>query len=153
VRIGQRQVQEFHEAMGLTVGKTPAIREPELRARLLLEECFETVEALLGSFGAADLIEDMFEKWAAEDPKFVDEREQPRPSLPDVADGIADLIYVAYGTAVACGIDLERIEEAVHRTNMAKKDGPIDETGKKRKPPGWTPPDVAGLLREQGWKP
>jgi predicted HAD superfamily Cof-like phosphohydrolase len=145
VRIGQRQVQEFHEAMGLTVGTTPAIREPELRARLLLEECFETVDALLGE-DAVDAVNAAYEAWQGRD-------YDGGPDLAGVADGIADLIYVAYGTAVACGIDLERIEEAVHRTNMAKKDGPIDETGKKRKPPGWTPPDVAGLLREQGWKP
>jgi hypothetical protein len=34
---------------------------------------------------------------------------------------------------------------------MAKMSGPVDEHGKKRKPEGWKPPDIAGELRRQGW--
>jgi predicted HAD superfamily Cof-like phosphohydrolase len=141
----QSDVREFHREMGLTIGETPAIREPELRARLILEEAYETVVGLLGSRRSHDVVHDAFYRWW--------NMKDVAPSLPDVADGIADLIYVAFGTAVACGIDLAPIWGAVHASNMAKKDGPIDENGKKRKPPGWVPPDVEGELRKQGWKP
>jgi predicted HAD superfamily Cof-like phosphohydrolase len=63
--------------------------------------------------------------------------------FPGYIDSIVDAIYLMIGDAVACGVDLRPIWDAVHRANMAKeKDG-----NKPIKPPGWTPPDVAGLLR------
>jgi hypothetical protein len=34
---------------------------------------------------------------------------------------------------------------------MAKVGGALDANGKFRKPPGWTPPDIERVLREQGW--
>ena len=40
-------------------------------------------------------------------------------------------------------------ERAAH---PAKRGGRKDEHGKTRKPAGWTPPDVAGELRKQGWE-
>ncbi len=36
--------------------------------------------------------------------------------------------------------------DEVHRSNMAKVGGPIRGDGKRLKPEGWTPPDVAGVL-------
>lgn len=66
-----------------------------------------------------------------------------------VVDGIVDLIYVLVGTASAMGVDLQPVWEEVHRSNMAKKDGPIAEDGKRLKPAGWTPPAVERVIREQ----
>jgi predicted HAD superfamily Cof-like phosphohydrolase len=85
-----------------------------------------------------------------------------------IADGIADLIYVAVGAALAYGIPLERVWAEVQRSNMAKFhrcsacDGAgcdacagtgfvavKDAGGKVQKPPGWTPPDIAGVLQKQ----
>src|SRR5690348_7238003 len=40
--------------------------------------------------------------------------------LPLIVDDIADLLYVAYGAAVAYGIDIEPIFESVHAANMQK---------------------------------
>lgn len=74
-----------------------------------------------------------------------------RGDLVAVADALADLLYVTYGTAVACGIDIAPIWREVHRSNMAKRGGPISPTGKLLKPEGWTPPDVRGELERQGW--
>lgn len=71
--------------------------------------------------------------------------------LVGIADGLADLIYVCQGTAVRYGIDLPAAWREVHESNM-RKFGPgswRDETGKIRKPPGWQPPDVAGILASQ----
>lgn len=114
----QQDVADFHLALDIPVGDTPAIRRPELRAALIEEEAKETVEAIR----CGDLVE--------------------------AIDGLCDLIVVACGAAVEFGIDLAPFWDEVHRTNMAKKDGPIREDGKRLKPPGWTPPNIAGMLQE-----
>ena len=70
------------------------------------------------------------------------------------ADGIADLIVVALGTASAYGIDMGQIWDEVMQTNMAKTEGPKDPvTGKQLKPEGWQPPNIRNILEEQGWNP
>lgn len=124
-------LREFHEAFG-----HPAPPEPtfdwirvDLRERLMQEELAETMQAIR----AGDMVE--------------------------AADGIADLLYVTFGTAVELGMTIEHVFDAVHRTNMAKlgPDGKpiVRADGKSLKPPGWKPP--TGLIREeltfQGWEP
>lgn len=76
--------------------------------------------------------------------------------LGDVAetvDGLCDLIYVALGTAVAMGVDLWPVFREVHRSNMTKTPGDVRDDGKINKGPTYSPPDIAGCLRAQGWKP
>jgi predicted HAD superfamily Cof-like phosphohydrolase len=67
-------------------------------------------------------------------------------SLPEVADAIADLIYVLIGTAHEFGIPLAAVWREVQAANMRKVGGATREDGKILKPDGWTPPDVAGVL-------
>lgn len=69
--------------------------------------------------------------------------------LVEIADALADSIYVLLGTAVTYGIDLAPIFAEVHRTNMAKDGGATREDGKILKPEGWQPPDIAGLIEKQ----
>jgi predicted HAD superfamily Cof-like phosphohydrolase len=63
----------------------------------------------------------------------------------DVADAIGDVIYIALGTAIEHGIDIEPIFNIIQGANMAKlgPDGkPIyKEDGKVAKPEGWQPPE------------
>ena len=70
-----------------------------------------------------------------------------------VADALADLVYVAYGTAITYGIDLDAVLAEVHRSNMSKlgRDGrPVmREDGKVLKSPWYTSPDVDGVLKQQ----
>ncbi len=74
--------------------------------------------------------------------------------LPELADGIIDLIYVACGAANAMGVDLAPLFSAVHLANTKKLVGGVkDSTGKMQKPEGWTPPDIAAELAKQGWTP
>ena len=72
-------------------------------------------------------------------------------NIVEFADAIADILYVVIGFAVTHGIPIVEIFHEVHKTNMAKfVDGkPIlrESDGKIMKPPGWTPPDVAGIIR------
>ncbi|MGH9340425.1 MAG: hypothetical protein ACRD1R_12750 [Acidobacteriota bacterium] len=112
----QKQVEEFHRAMGLTVGGSVALRNAEMRAELIREEAQETVEAIeQGDLAAA-------------------------------VDGLCDLIYVALGAAVTWGIDLEPVFNEVHRANMAKLGGPVRADGKQLKPDGWQPPRIAEMI-------
>lgn len=75
-----------------------------------------------------------------------------REDIEEIADGLADLIYVCIGTALEYGIPLDRVWAEVQRSNMAKVDpatGKVTkrDDGKVLKPEGWTPPDIAAALR------
>ena len=115
-------VKDFQVAFGLNVGtkpELPPIQERILRKNLLWEEHNEYLEA----------------EW--------------EDDIVGIADALADIIYIACGTAVSYGIPLDRVFAEVHRSNMAKLvDGkPIRrEDGKILKPEGWTPPDTKGAV-------
>lgn len=49
-----------------------------------------------------------------------------KKDLPALAKELADLLYVTYGTAVAYGIDIDRVFREVHESNMSK----LDSSGK-----------------------
>lgn len=78
-----------------------------------------------------------------------------RDDIVEVADGLADLMYIVLGTALYFGIDIEPIFQAVHATNMDKfhGDAHLREDGKWIKPTLWQPPKIKELLIAQGWKP
>jgi phosphoribosyl-ATP pyrophosphohydrolase len=71
-------------------------------------------------------------------------------NIVEIADALADLLYVIYGTGVAYGIDLEPIFNEVHRSNMSKlTDCIIREDGKILKGPHYSPPVIEPLLKQQ----
>lgn len=70
-------------------------------------------------------------------------------NIVEVADGMADLIYVVYYLANKMGIDLEPIWNEVQRSNMTKLGGGKNAYGKLMKPPGYTPPQLRPLIQEQ----
>ena len=71
--------------------------------------------------------------------------------LPGIADGIGDAIFFLLGTAERHGIDMDPVMDAIAAANM-KKESHV--TGDRWvKPPGWTPPDIAAVLKAQGWTP
>lgn len=75
-------------------------------------------------------------------------------NLPESVDADIARIYFLLGNLVEKGITTPcffELFDAVNAANMAKEGGGMDETGKLRKPPGWTPPDIAGILRRHGW--
>jgi predicted HAD superfamily Cof-like phosphohydrolase len=115
----QDQVAAFHATHGVTVGDSPAIRDGELRVSLIAEEASETIEAIR----AGDLV--------------------------GALDGLCDLLYVAYGTAVSFGVDLEPFFDEVHASNMAKVGAERRADGKVLKSADWQPPRIAELLERQ----
>jgi predicted HAD superfamily Cof-like phosphohydrolase len=122
-------VKDFHRKFGLL----PEPGRPEL--------CSEEVFRFRHEF----MQEELAEMWDAYRDK----------DMVKFADSIADLLYVAYGTAVLCRIPIDAVFEEVHRANMRKvrangDDDPRGTRGSKFdvvKPEGWTPPDVVKVLR------
>lgn len=99
------------------------VRDFALRQKLNLEEALELDEA----FNTLDIV-----KIAAE---------------------LADVLYVAYGTAHSLGIPILEVLAEVHRANMDKfgsGEAKYRDDGKLLKPNGWKPADVASVLRRNG---
>lgn len=71
-----------------------------------------------------------------------------RDALPEFLDALGDIDYIVEGIRLSQGVNGTPIANEIHRANMAKF-GPGSfkrEDGKVQKPPGWTPPDIAGLV-------
>jgi predicted HAD superfamily Cof-like phosphohydrolase len=115
----QKLVSQFHIATNSTVGEFPAIRDRELRTKLIMEEAQETVDAI----NNRDLIK--------------------------AIDGLCDTIVVLVGTAVAFGIDLNPFFKEVCRSNLTKIGGEKREDGKVLKPSWFEPPNLEKVLNDQ----
>jgi predicted HAD superfamily Cof-like phosphohydrolase len=116
-------VREFHTTFDLARNDEPTWPSPELaelRQRLLVEETAEVGEAVLGDDLAA------------------------------IAQELADVVYIAYGTALTYGIDLDAVIAEVHRANLSKLDAngrPLYRAdGKVAKSDCYQPPDIRAVL-------
>lgn len=68
----------------------------------------------------------------------------------EVADALADLLYVVYGAGHAFGLDLDACFEEVHRSNMSKLENGeplLREDGKVLKGKDYSPPDLKTVLK------
>jgi predicted HAD superfamily Cof-like phosphohydrolase len=122
-------VRRFHLAVGLDARSTPTELPAPLaahRGELLAEEAAEVAEVSVTG------------------------------PLDRLAHELADVVYVAYGTALVHGIDLDAVIAEIHRSNMTKlgPDGQIARRpdGKVLKGEHYEPPDVSAVLRRQGWR-
>lgn len=113
-----RMVREFHDRFRVPVGRQVQFPPPARRQlrRFLLDEEYREYTA---AENAGDVIE--------------------------VADALADIVYVAFGTALEYGIDLDAVLEEVHRSNMTKEADPAG--GKVRKGPDYEPPRIEAVLQ------
>jgi predicted HAD superfamily Cof-like phosphohydrolase len=136
------KVRLWMEIAGQATPKVPRLVDPStliLRQRLMREEMLESGE--------------LFDSMNAED-------------LEGIADGLADLLYVVYGTAVSYGLDMDTIFNVIHENNLTKFDecpnkgdfpncsracpkcagksfvAITDAGGKVMKNPTWQPPDL-----------
>lgn len=151
MRIEQQMVAEFHKAAGDQDPQVPTIPSLEvriLRAKLMLEECLETISKGLGLAP--------FIQYESDDPAYkfdfddINFNEIHSGNLVEIADGCADLKYVTYGTELACGIDGATVFDEVHASNMTKfLDAPHEHGKKVQKGPSFRPPDIEGVLEAQ----
>lgn len=119
-------VLDFHVACDIPILTSPTL-PPEARVALRIDLIDEEVNReLIPAMRAGDLLE--------------------------IADAMADSVYVIVGAAIEYGIPLERVWQAVQAANMAKVDPATGRVrrradGKVLKPEGWLPPDIAAILR------
>lgn len=139
----QQQVREMHKLFDQpTSPAEPQLRMAEMRAAIEIEEAFETVCALVGTARAQTIAQAQIAIVLQEKAR----KGQHEPDLIEAIDGCIDTLVVTYGTLEAIGVDAEPFFDEVMRANLAKAGGPIREDGKRLRPPGWTPPDIEGVL-------
>lgn len=122
-------LREFHSAFGLHQAEVPALPPPDvagLRQQLLQDEVAELAAAVQAG------------------------------GLADIAHELADVIYIALGTAITYGIDVDPIIAEIHAANMTKL-GPDGRPkrradGKVLKGDHYRAPDVRRVLHGQGWR-
>ena len=117
----QKDVENFMTAGGQPVKTELSLKgdQQTLYMNLITEEYKETLEA----FENNDLIE--------------------------VADGLADMVWVIMGMCSSCGIDFNKVWEEVRASNMSKfVDGKFvkNESGKILKPEGYFKPNISKAL-------
>jgi predicted HAD superfamily Cof-like phosphohydrolase len=118
-----KKVQEFHKKFEISISEKSKLPKEEIRKlrKDLLEEEYQ--EYLLG---------------------------EKNDDLVEIADALADMLYIIYGTADAYGIPIDDIFNEVHMSNMSKlgeDNRPIRrEDGKILKGPDYFKPNIGKYL-------
>lgn len=119
-------VREFHRTYGVPIKNKPEhVKErATLRLNLLQEEFLEYIDG------------------------------ESHYDLIEIADALADMVYIIYGTALEYGIPLDAVLKEVHGSNMSKLDEngkPITRTdGKVLKGPSYYKPRIKEVLNMYG---
>jgi predicted HAD superfamily Cof-like phosphohydrolase len=118
----QRMVQNFHETVHLGVAAEPIMPDEPTWQRWIsgIREAFDK---LIDALARGDLVA--------------------------TAKALADLLYVVYGTAVVCGIDLEPVFQEAHRSKMRNVGGGKQADSIGLPSPDGVPPDLAPLRAAQ----
>jgi len=123
VKTNAEMVAEWHRAFNVPILDKPDFPD-EARVVLRINLVAEEVSELFAAVRNKDIVE--------------------------VADALADLLYVTYGMAHEFGIPIDEVFEEVQSSNMSKLGGdgkPIyREDGKVLKGPNFRPPEIEGVL-------
>jgi predicted HAD superfamily Cof-like phosphohydrolase len=149
-------VAAFHTKFGYPTHYFPTVpiidADVRFRAALKLEEVFEEFEAM---YGHVDELVAAKEKVAE-----VLRTALVRVNLPELADALGDIDYINEGTRLTFGIPRLPVAFAIQEANMSKTRTMLEGADaakiggwvKPIKPPGWKAPDIAGVLRLNGWQ-
>lgn len=129
-------VREFHERFDVPIGdlveRHPEREDVGLRIVLHEEEHDELVDEL-------EALSAMLRAGGT--------RAEFQTTYVRIARELADVVYIAYGTALSIGIDLDAVLAEIHRSNMSKLDDdgqPVRRAdGKILKGPNFFEPNVA----------
>lgn len=126
-----------HQAKNLPEPFMPTIPPYEvrlLRARLILEETIEQINALGFSLDVGEFVPCL------------------KPDLIEIIDAVADIEVINYGTAVSCGVDMEHIYNEVMNNNDLKLTTGSIVDGKLTKAKDHPRPDIVSHLIAQGYR-
>lgn len=126
------KVRTFHKAFNADLDKKISPKLLELRLDLIEEEHEEIKNECIYNHWPEYYVRDNVDK-------------------AKLAKELADLLYVTYGTAATFGIDIDRVFDEVHQSNMSKlgEDGkPVyREDGKVLKGPNYQPPKLDWITK------
>lgn len=86
--------------------------------------------------------------------RSLEDTEAIAAELAEVADGAADLIWVAIGLLISMGIPVHAVWDEVAKSNLLKinpQTGIVEKRadGKVMKPAGWKPPQIGALIERK----
>lgn len=112
-------VRLFHEKFNIPQGTSFAkVDRRRLRIKLLLEEVDEYLEG------------------------------EENNDIVEIADALADMVYIICGTALEYNIPLDKVFNEVQRSNMTKNPSKNREDGKVLKGPDFEPPKIKEILEQ-----
>lgn len=150
----QQKVDQFMILAKQNLPQSPTIPNDQirkLRAKLIIEEALETIQAL----GCTLFIRSTQDTYPINTKafklgiSFIESTHQP--DLVEIVDGCCDLKVVTTGTLSACGINDIQPQKLVDENNL-EKFGPghsYREDGKLVKPPTHKPPNLKAELERQ----
>ncbi len=125
-------VLDFHKTMKQSIGNPAAPDvsvDTKMRVELIREEFHELKLALDGLDKNGN-------------------RLTPEAKIVAVADALGDICYVTVGAAVAWGIDIAGVWDAIHKSNMTKSADNKRFDGKILKGAGYKPPQIHEALED-----
>jgi len=152
----QRQNRAFHDAMGIATAASPQAIEPAdvpVVVELIREEFIDELIPALG-----------FSAVFQPNGKFLHLNQVSEPDVVEIYDAAIDILYVVYGLLNRAGMDAEPGYDEVQGSNMSKLGadgkaiiaGPNDPDGifpgRVKKGPNYYKPNLADVLRAQGWQ-
>jgi predicted HAD superfamily Cof-like phosphohydrolase len=155
----QEAIEEFMRRCDQQVATYPQLPDEDvvtLRIRLMVEELLGKIQPPVEAIRDEDdnrytrlLIQNKSDELIAS---------MIAGDLVGIADGLADVLYVVIGTAVAYGIDIQEVFDEVHRSNLSKTVWSEelqrytiekDEFGKGIKPPTYSPASLEPIIQRQ----
>jgi predicted HAD superfamily Cof-like phosphohydrolase len=143
-----RLVRSFHQRIKAPIAPSPTLLNCDSAAALAYsEQLFQLSHEIAASANGmqdqllcrtAMVVEELAEWLAA----------HAKGDQAAAADALGDRLYLLLGDAVATGMPLMQIFEAVHESNVSKLPLVTTAVGKAFKGPGYQAPDLATLLAE-----
>lgn len=114
-------VAQFYRRVGRQIRRRPTVDLPDAEIQQLVDLLDEEVGELRKALLESDLVK--------------------------LADGLGDVVYVAYGAALQYGIDLDVVIRAIHSANMTKAaSGDVNPREKVPRGDSYVPPALEDKL-------
>ncbi len=141
-------VRRFHARIKAPIAATPRTLNCDPASALMFSDKLAELSKELAA--AANGTEDILLSRAAMAVEELGEwlAANAKADLPGAADALGDRLYVLLGDAVATGIPLSEVFEAVHESNWSKLPHVTTALGKAFKGPGYQKPDLESLLAQ-----